>query len=275
MFRYADSTFQNGAHRPIGPRGSVILLEDNKSLDRTKAVKGVRDQSKTVIKFRDTNGNIHEHRFSGHTAKKWDNEAWITKLNKWRYQTIDRKFKRDPHCQKKGSRGRWSVAEKQFLKEQLKKRAEETGNRMFREDWRIIANNHKQRFAGKTVKKGEQLLSGVASRDYTIGERTALGIRAAFSKMKDLKDMVDEIVAEFTDDESSDGELMEGVVKGTENKQDSMNIDDEKDEEDEDEKVTCKHRGDLDHHLEDPSDDEDDGQRPASNPTGAILVSAC
>lgn len=121
---------------------------------------------------------------------------------------------------------------------------------MLGEDWRIIAKNHKRRFAGKTVKKGEQLLSGVASRDYRIGERTALGIRAAFDKMKDLKNMVDEIVAEFTEDESSDGEE-DGEV------------------------VIHKHGGDLDHHLEDPSDDEDDGRRPASNPTGAILVSTC
>jgi hypothetical protein len=93
----------------------------------------------------------------------------------------------------------------------------------------------------------------VSATNYTLTERSALGIRAAFDKMEDLQEMVEEIVNEFTDDDSSVGEPMEGVIDDTEE----------------------KHGGDLDHRLEEPSDDEDDGQRPASNQTGAVLVSAC
>jgi hypothetical protein len=62
---------------------------------------------------------------------------------------------------------------------------------------------------------------------------------------------MEDLVAEYTDGEGEeDTEPMEGVVKEEEN----------------------THGGELDHHLEDPSDDEDGGQQPASNQTGAILV---
>jgi hypothetical protein len=77
---------------------------------------------------------------------------------------MNRKFRRDPAVKRglKGSRGKWSMVEKQFLKNQIKKRVEETGNRLLGKDWKTIAKNHNERFAGKVVKKGEQLLSGVS-----------------------------------------------------------------------------------------------------------------
>ncbi len=71
-------------------------------------------------------------------------------------------------------------------------------------------------------------------------ERSAVAIRAAYDKMGE--ELAEEILAEFADDNSSDGKAMGGVVNGTDE----------------------KHGGDLDHLLEDPSDDENEGQ-PASN----------
>jgi hypothetical protein len=171
-------------------------------------------------------------------------------LNKWRYQTLSRKFKYDPTI-KRGHRGKWSMKEKVFLQGEILKRVEKNGDRLLGEDWKAVAKAHSERFAGTIVKKGEQLLKGVAVKDYTITTRSQLAIRAAFDKMPDLVEMVDELVAQYTDDDGTDeeeGEPMEGVI------------------------IEDKHGDELDHHLEDPSDDEDDGQRPASNQTGAILV---
>ena len=136
----------------------------------------------------------------------------------------------------------------------MRSRIEETGDKPLVEDWKRIAQAHKKQFEGKLVKKGEDLLDGaVAVKDYTITKRSDVAIRAAYEKMDDVKEMVEELVAQcVTDDDSSDEEnTMQGVITGG---------------------AEEKHGGDIDHHLEDPSDDEEEGQRPAANPTGAVLV---
>ncbi|KAE9369348.1 hypothetical protein N431DRAFT_510926 [Stipitochalara longipes BDJ] len=246
-FQITNFDLQNGTHRPIGPRGSVVLLSENQSIDRTKAVPHKPEPEKLSIRFKDIKGNIHEHDFPDRNAKKWDNEDWISALNKWRYQTFSRKFKYDPSI-KRGRRGKWTMAERNFLKEQVIKKIEEHGDRLLGEDWKEVAKAHNERFAGTIVKKGEKLLKGVAVKDYTITERSAIAIRATFDKDEDLKQMMEDMVAEYTDDEGEvEGEPMEGLLKE-------------------------EHGGELDHHLEDPSDDENDGRRPASNHTGAILL---
>ena len=73
-----------------------------------KAVTGVVDPKKLIIRFKDTKGDYHEHKFPGHAARKWDDDEWIKSLNKWRYQTVSRKFKRDGSISR-GNRGRWTV----------------------------------------------------------------------------------------------------------------------------------------------------------------------
>jgi hypothetical protein len=226
-----------------------VLLSDNLNLDRGKAEAGKVELKKMVVRFKDVKGNVHEHAFPGRADKKWDNDGWIASLNKWRYQTLSRKFKYDPTI-KRGHRGKWTMQEKVFIQGEILKRVEKNGDRLVGEDWKAVAEGHNERFAGTVVKKGEQLLKGVAVKDYTITTRSQLAIRAAFDKMPDLVQMVDELIAQYTDDDGTDeeGEPMEGVI------------------------IEGKYGGELDHHLEDPSDDEDDGQRPASNQTGAILV---
>jgi hypothetical protein len=244
-----DYKLQNGNHRPVGPRGSVVLKSQNANLDQSKAQRGNVEPKKLVLRFKDVKGNIHEHSFPGRAAQKWDDDLWIASLNKWRYQTFNRKFKYDPSV-KHRPRGKWTMAEKEYLKQQLKKRIEESGNRLAGNDWKEIAKLHNERFSGTKVKKGEKLLKGEAAKDYTITDRSALAIRAAYDKMHDIVQFVEDLVAEYTDDEGDEeegGDKMEGIIEE-------------------------KPGGQLDHHLEDPSDDEDDGRRPASNTTGAILV---
>jgi len=251
LFHLTNSGVQAGKHRPVGPRGSVVLLNDNKNIDRTKAVTNNPEPKKMIIRFKDVKGNVHQHQYPDHASQKWDDDAWVASLNKWRYQTISRKFKHDPSVVR-GRRGKWTLAEKNFLKEQITKKLEDNGDRLMGEDWKAIAKAHNKRFAGTVVKKGEQLIKGfIAAKDYTLTERSYIAIRTQFDKMADLKKDMEDLVAEYTDGEGEeDTEPMEGVVKEEEN----------------------THGGELDHHLEDPSDDEDDGQQPASNQTGAILV---
>ena len=239
---------QNGTHRPIGPRGSVVLVSDNPNLDRSKVITHKPELGKLSIRFKDIKGNIHEHNFPNRHAKKWDDDDWVSTLNKWRYQTFSRKFRYDP-TQMRGRRGKWTMAERNFLKEQVIRKIEQHGDRLLGDDWKEIAKAHNERFANTPVKKGEKLLHGVAVKDYTITERSAIAIRATFDKDPELKQMLEDMVAEYTDaeDEEEDGEPMEGIFED-------------------------EHGGELEHHLEDPSDDEDDGRRPASNQTGAILV---
>jgi hypothetical protein len=250
-FHLTNSGMQAGTHRPVGPRGSVVLVNDNKNIDHTKAVTNNPEPKKMIIRFKDVKGNVHQHQYPDHASQKWDDDAWVASLNKWRYQTISRKFKYDPSVVR-GRRGKWTMAEKIFLKEQITKKIEDNGGRLIGEDWKAIAKAHNERFAGTVVKKGEQLIKGfIAVKDYTLTERSYVAIRTQFDKMADLKQEVEDMVAEYTDGESEEGsEPMEGVVK-------------------EEEKT---HGGELDHHLEDPSDDEDGGQQPASNQTGAILI---
>jgi hypothetical protein len=250
-FHLTNSGMQYATHRPVGPRGSVVLVNDNKNINRTKAVTNNPEPKKMIIRFKDVKGNVHQHKYPDHASQKWDDDAWIASLNKWRYQTISRKFKYDPSVVR-GRRGKWTMAEKIFLKEQITKKIEVNGDRLIGEDWKAIAKAHNERFAGTVVKKGEQLIKGfIAIKDYTLTERSYIAIRTQFDKMADLKQEMEDLVAESTESEGEEGtEPMEGVVKEEEN----------------------THGGELDHHLEDPSDDEDAGQRPASNQTGAILV---
>lgn len=142
------------------------------------------------------------------------------------------------------------MAEKAYLKQQLEKTIEVSGSRLTGNDWKEIAKLHNARFSGTKVKKGEKLLKGDAAKDYTITDRSALAIRAAYDKMPDLVQFVEDLVAEYTEDEGEEeegGDKMEGIIEK-------------------------EHGGEMFHYLEDPSDDEDDGRRPASNTTGAILV---
>lgn len=85
----------------ITPRGTQTFLSDNPNLDRSPAV--VYQPEPHKVKFfmvhqnidRKTAKYMSEREFKKGELDRWDDKAWIQKLNGWRRQTFDRCFQHD------------------------------------------------------------------------------------------------------------------------------------------------------------------------------------
>ncbi|KAF4630446.1 hypothetical protein G7Y89_g7692 [Cudoniella acicularis] len=252
--------YSKGRNKPISPRGAIYNLSDNAHIDRTKVVKGVAEPRKCIIKARNTKGEVSIYRFLDRKSAKWDNSKWVSDLNKWRSQIFRRVFKRDPNFVKNPTRAKWSEEEVTYLSDLIKKRAGKTQSRLTKSDWEKISKKHNERWNGVTVPKGAKLMKGDLARgDQLVGERTTTAIQALFERIPGLKSAVNDLTK---DEISSDSEM------------DLIDKVDSEDPDDADESGSESHGGSVKHNLEDSSDDEVDGQRPAANPTGGVLIAA-
>ncbi len=170
-------------------------------------------------------------------------------------------FKKDPSFVRINPKhANWIKAEIDFLSAELHSRIEENKSRLGYDEFMKIAAAHNSKFSGTKIAKGDILASGKNAKSaQIIRERSASAIRAMVDKNRDLKDLVKQLVDQYgphESDSSSDTDL-----------DSDSNMDDETSND-------GKHGGDIDHHLEDPSDDEDEGRRPASNPLTREAIAA-
>lgn len=271
-------------------------MHQNTHLDQTRVNKGQPENYKLKIKFKDTEGNIAIHQYPDRDANKWDDNVWITDVNKWRSQTFRRTFRLDPAFVKNPTRTKWTVAEFNFFKHLLKKRVKTTGAKMNLDDFKKISRKHNRRWQGETVRVGEQLLKGtVVKKAQVNGGRSPTALQAVYLRDPDLVNLVQSYIPydSFSDDNmevDADGGNQpksntentfedEGYAEEPTAAEEKMGgvdggeISDETDTDD-DEKKGYYHGGEINANLEEPSEDEYDGMRPASNPTGGVLVPA-
>jgi hypothetical protein len=281
----ADIVSQKQKHAPIGPRNTVILFKDNPDLDKAPLKRGVPEPEKLVLKLKDTKGNWHKRFFPEKDEEKWDDAKWISECNKWRNQVLRRLMKRDPTWSARGIRPKWGMREAMALKAEVKKKVNDVGNRKLTgQEWQDVTDAHNKRCATDKLRAGERLLGGDLNKsDQDIGPRTTTSIKSLFDRNVELKTWFRDLIVET--DEAGDGDN-NGVVDGIEDvevKRKAQEDGDERESEAETEseeanptkkRKTHHHAGEIDPRLEDPSDDEDEGRRQASNQTGAGLI-AC
>ncbi|KAH8661539.1 hypothetical protein BGZ60DRAFT_433351 [Tricladium varicosporioides] len=257
---------------PIGPRNAVYLINEpfNQKIDRTKVTRGVSEPRKMTIRAMTTKKEVVYFKYhvrkdkkipSGKAEFNWNSPRDISDLNKWRSQIFRRVFKRDPNFQKNPTRTKWTKPEYDNLAESIKEKAASGRGRLTRADWEAIAKAHNERFKGKQIKIGDELMKpGDKSKGkQTISERTASAIQALCERTPALKALANANVTTTVENESDIP--MTDTPDNTDEDEKDTDIDDEL-------------AGDLDHNLEDPSDDEKDGMRPAGNPTGAASILA-
>jgi hypothetical protein len=134
-------------------------------------------------------------------------------------------------------------------------------------DWNKIAKKYNSKFTGVEVKVGEKLpghkdAKGVMSKDrvlkkaHTLPPRSSTSIKAQVKKWPDIMKMIEKEVVKYSNTPGSDSsiELEAEDEAGTDEDSDTSSID-----------------ADL---QGGNSDDEKDGQRPASTQNGARLVEA-
>ena len=217
----------------------------------------------------------------------WNDGAMISEANKWRNQVLRRMLKRDNDFKGRTIRAKWGMRETAALKSSLKNKVEETGGRRLTgAEWVEVQEEHNERFSGTKVFKGERLLGGqTAKTEETIERRTVVAIKALFDRNADLAAFMKDLFGETADNDDNDaaGAAGDVAVEGGEMAEegfsgDEMEDEDDDKDEDEDEAPSKKrkrgHGGAIDPKLEEHSDDEDEGRRPASNPVGGVLVSA-
>lgn len=278
-------------HAPIAPRGTIILMSDNPDLEITPFKKNRVEPTKLKLKLKDTKGNIHNRFFPDKDEMKWNDPKWISEANKWRNQVIRRMLKHDPQYTNRSIRVKWGVREATALMSELQNKIEEVGNhRLTRAEWQALTEEHNRRFASMKIKVGDELVGGQRAKSTQhIGARTVVAIKALFERNEVLKAFynktladtdsgkgaakVADIAATFSGDVDIDEEEMFWKSE------DGMELDDEDEGEDESEEGSAeksrgdRHGGVIEPRLEEPSDDEDEGQRPASTQNGARLFS--
>lgn len=253
------------------------MLKDNLGLDKSPLKKGIAQPEKLKLELKDTQGNKHKRFFPEKDELKWDDSKWISDANKWRNQVLRRVFKHDKEFKGRGIRPKWGMREATSLKAEVKKKIEEVGNRRLSSvEWEEVTVAHNKRYSGSKVMAGERLIGGELNRTtQDIEKRTPVGIKALFERSKALKAFLSDLVGETDTGNDVTGGSRDVEIKGDEIPQDEMDLDDET----EDDTPTKKqrkgerHSEDVDPTLEDPSDAEDEGQRPAGTQNGARLVS--
>ena len=272
---------QTAKHAPISNRGYRIMRRDNPGLDPTPFKKNVRQPEKMEVQLIDIKGNIHRRFFPGKDEEKWDDQAWISAANNWRNQTLRRMLKHDQGYYARGIRPNWGMREARSLQFDVAEKVKNVGyRRLTTLEWEEITKIHNERFAGTKIRTGERLANGkVIKTGVEIKARTLVAVKALFDRNEDMKAFYRGLTG-YSDNNvaESHGVERDGVVSGAEDVEMRDGGDASPEEGKEDESTSDKeseiYGGDIDPRLEDPSDDEEDGQRPASTQNGAQLI-AC
>jgi hypothetical protein len=239
----------------------------------------------------------------------WNDKKCIANIHKWRKQIIDRRLGAAASAAPKTTRPHWTEREQGSIHSLMKARMEEKGEKLILKDFVGISKEHNENHVGKEIRIGEKTPAGYNSQGkwskgsivkerHTLGPRTANAVYAQAIRWPETKGMIKQSQGKANsgvgNDASAGQALLPDELEGDEvDKEDytqepldqesvAGDMDNElyhsstSDGEDEDEDTVghqC-HGGDFDPHLDESSDDEDEGQRPASNQTGALCVSA-
>ncbi|KAH7369659.1 hypothetical protein BKA65DRAFT_470917 [Rhexocercosporidium sp. MPI-PUGE-AT-0058] len=257
-------------NRKIGAKVFLARLADNPNHDPSKKPE-VGKPAPEMLRFKlklttGTFSTVYKYKFRNHP--KWDDKEWVDALYKWRKRILDKVILKEDakgnletkKPSKSSPRTRWSFAEIEYLRMEIRKLVRSTGTRLTTKDWTKLAEIHNERFKGKEIHVGEKLArGGVATTTQVIEKRTWNAIYGLYTKFPDMKDIVDEEINGWhSDDEDEDLEKKNDDDA-------SSNMEYESDDDESDEEF---------YDMEESSDDEDEGRRPGSQPVGGILFEA-
>lgn len=134
--------------------------------DRLPAVRGKPDASKFTIIRQSTNRRpqiINTFLFEHVAGFDWNNGRSISKLNRWRQQTI-RRFQAVLIHER---RLPWSAMEHRRLVELMRDALQANGNKRDLLDWEAITRDFNNSFEGVVQKKGEPLARTISTRKKT------------------------------------------------------------------------------------------------------------
>jgi hypothetical protein len=152
------------------------------------------------LSLKDSEGNIHERFFPGAHEDKWDDSKWISEGNKWRSQTLRRLFKVDPDYRANPNKRKWTETELNHLKAQILSRVRLTRRRLTGQDWKIIAEEHNQKFAGTATEMGKKHLdTGISTSSQTAGKRTVSALHAVYRRLPELIDQINDLIENNSD----------------------------------------------------------------------------
>ncbi len=245
-------------------------------MDHAPAVVGKVEPKKASIWFKAANGNLYQHPYPGIKGIDWNSPTSIGRLNKWRSQLFKRHYKGDVDYETAPGRPRWTLEEIEFIKSKLAALGRDANG----EDYKAIAKAHKEKFVGSTVKIGTKLADGrQATTEQTLRERTWSAIKTKIEKQSDSnkkRKTTKSTEASEKGVEAANSALPAAEGDGPDYEDEALDDRDTESEESDEEptrkKTKTSHGGDLEHHLESDSDDEDEGQKPAAQPRGAVLV---
>lgn len=256
---------------------------------------GKPEKNRLKLKMKCTKGKVYTWRYPGRLTIDWNKKADIEAANKWRKQAIDRRLSKagDPESRKRESRPQWSEKEMFNVQGLVKTRIQKVKRRLRDDDWVEITKKHNERYAGTEVQIGERLApslsaqgklskGGVNKTVHKIVERSTQAIyNQATGRWPDMKQMIADEYAKIGAESEGGGELIgldsmdvdgsAGEERDGDNLSEDMADEGLVDEDGEDESEG-EHGGVFGPPLEDPSDDEKDGMRPASTQNGARLV---
>jgi hypothetical protein len=224
---------------------------------------GKVDRSMLKLRLKDTKGKVYTWKYTKRHTINLEDKHQVADADKWRRQVFKRRLHRNDSPAT--PRPHWSEKEKASLSGMIKARINKKKGPLMVADWNKISELHNARWIGAEVKVGEKLpghknAKGVMSKDrvlkrvHKLPPRTSTSIKAQVKKWPDIMQMIDTEVAKYTASPPSSESSDEPEVKDELSDSDTSSID------------ADLEGGD--------SDDEKDGQRPASTQNGARLIEA-
>jgi hypothetical protein len=217
------------------------------------------------LKLKCTKGKVYTWKYTKRHTINLEDKHQVADADKWRRQIFKRRLHKNDFPAT--PRPHWSAQEKASLSGMGKARINKKKGSLIVADWIKIANMFNARWVGTEVKVGEMLpghknANGVMSKDrvlkkvHKLPARTSTSIKAQVKKWPDVMQMIETEVAKYTTSPASSDSSVEPEVKDEARGEDSDT-------------------SSIDADLEGgDSDDEKDGQRPASTQNGARPIEA-
>ncbi|KAL2064006.1 hypothetical protein VTL71DRAFT_4500 [Oculimacula yallundae] len=204
-------------------------LEDNPEYDLSKIPKvGTPSPEMLRFKLKLTDGTYTEpYRFKLRHIPKWDDKAWVAALHKWRKRILDRVIikEADPNKnpdKKISNRSKWSWAELESLRMEIRKLVKSTGVSLSTKDWKKLNDIHMAKFANTEIRVGERLAyGGVATTTQTIDVRTISAMKCIYDKFPDMKAIVKEEIEAWRSESDEDPKKTDDFA-GVEDSLDSL-----------------------------------------------------
>ncbi|KAF4630448.1 hypothetical protein G7Y89_g7690 [Cudoniella acicularis] len=205
-------------HTPVSGRGTKFRWEDNRHIDESDFMIGVKEKHKVSFKLRSTKGRSYAFHYPHRYSMDWNSKADLAKADKWRKQIFNRRLnKGDGESHMKDRRPHWSEREKESIKQLIRERIQKIGGKLNKVDWDKITLKHNRRFVGTTIFAGEKLPYSETSSGYftkgsivkvshTLPARTWGAIYSQAQRWPDVKNMMHLELEEIYDKEDAEFE---------------------------------------------------------------------